>query len=184
MNLFAIIILCIVLTIVVGIIFKKTKTAMQQRSEEQRKFRQRSIEPSITFYLEKSDPKRPENGSLHIENTGAGTATGLTIQDFHNPEENQWHFRFKTIGQLEPGEKKTIEFDFYVGEYKAANKTEQLWMFDPDHDHDFAAQIVIDFFDIDGNAYSNTIVIGENDKSQSTRKRRQKQIQAAMSRGR
>ncbi len=184
MNLLSIIILSVALAIVIGIIFTKLKTTIRQRTQRKQELRRQAIKPQVTLYLEKDDSQETEKAILFMESTGVETAMGISIHDFHNPEENQWHFRFKKTDQLEPGEKKAIEFDFYVGEYKAANKTEQLWMFDPDHDHDFAAQILIDFFDIDGNAYSNTIVIGENDKNQSARKRRQQVIQAAMSHGR
>mgnify|MGYP006995571264 CR=1 FL=1 len=87
----------------------------------------------------------------------------ISIIDFHHPEEKDWHFKFQNIAKLDPDEEIKVDYEFLVGEQHASNKYDQLWMFDPEHDHDFVAEVVICFSDIEGNSYSQTNLLGKGE---------------------
>ncbi|MCP3899574.1 MAG: hypothetical protein GY707_07670 [Desulfobacteraceae bacterium] len=165
--------------ITVGIIITKTRTALRLKAEEKQEAHRISIKPSVSFYLKKHESVSTNN-EMCIKNTSKGKAVNISIQDFHHPDEKDWCFKFQKINLLDPEEEKVIDFDFFAGAHKAANKTDQLWVFDPDHDHDFASKVVISYFDIEENAYNQTITIGQENKKQSSRKRHLQQIQIAM----
>jgi len=86
----------------------------------------------------------------------------ISIKDFHHPEEKNWIFKFEKIRALDPGDVKAVDFKFIVAAIEASNKFDQLWMFDPVHDHDFASEVFLSYCDIDGNRHEKTITIGEN----------------------
>ncbi|MCP3873551.1 MAG: hypothetical protein GY699_10415 [Desulfobacteraceae bacterium] len=163
------------------VIIIRLRAALRKRSQKKQKAHRRSIKPSISFYLKKPESMIPNKHEICTKNIGRGAAVDVAIDDFYCPEEKDWHFKFQGISLLDLGEEKVVDFDFYVSTYKAANKTDQLWMFDPDHDHDFAAKIVLSYYDIEKNAYSQTITIGENKRNKSKRLQRLKLIQKAMS---
>jgi len=151
------------------IFIKKGRTEFIKRAVIKQKVRKLAIEPSLTFYLKSGGSSDKEDRIICLQNTGRGRALNVTIKDFHHPDEKDWTFKFEKTLTLEPGEETEIDFKFIVGDYKASNKFEQLWMFDPAHDHDFASNIVLSYFDIDGNGYNNTITIGEDKKPKVNR---------------
>lgn len=182
MSLFSTLIICTILAFAGLIILKKMQIKKAAYATEQKRIRKQSIKPSLSICLKKQTCASPGHSTLCIENNGLGRAADIIIHDFYNPEEKDWHFKFNEMGQLDPGEEKTVDFDFYAGGYRAANKHEQLWMFDPDHEHDFAAHIKIDYRDIDGHDYTQTIIIGRENENQTLRKKRLWMIRNAMSR--
>jgi len=163
------IIFVIAAAIALIIIIKKGRTEFIKRAVIKRNARKFAIEPSLTFYLKSGDSSNKEDRRICIQNTGRGRALNVSIKDFHHPDEKDWTFKFEKTLTLEPNEEKKIDFKFIVGDYEASNKFEQLWMFDPAHDHDFASNIVLSCFDIDGNRYNKTITIGENKKPKVSR---------------
>ncbi len=165
--------------IAVCIIITKTRTALRLKAEEKQEVHRISIKPSVSFYLRKYESVSIGN-EICIKNTSKGKAVNISIQDFHHPDEKDWCFKFQEINLLDPGEEKVIDFDFFAGVHKASNKIDQLWVFDPDHDHDFAATVDITYCDIKENSYNQTITIGQENKKQSSRKRHLQQIQIAM----
>ncbi len=168
---------------VVALIFiiKKVRTKLHIRAAKKRAARKSAIEPSVTFYLKKGEPLNQEDRKICIKNTGQFRAINISIKDFHHPEEKNWVFKFEKIPALDPGEEKTVDFKFIVAEIEASNRFDQLWMFDPAHDHDFAAKVILSYHDIDGNRIEKTITIGKNKKSKISR---QKLIQTMLSRDR
>jgi hypothetical protein len=174
----------IVITVIIGAAGLYCIKKMQHRrsllAAEKQHARKQAIQPCLTFYLKKPTPSDSFSPAPCIANTGHGKAVHIAIHDFYSPEEKQWRFTFHKIDTLEPGEEIVVDFDFYAGKFRAANKQEQLWMFDPDHDHDFAAAIMIDYQDIDQNLHTQTIVIGEENKNQTLRKQRLWMIRNAM----
>lgn len=163
------------------ILITRVRAALKLRVQKKQAARRRSIEPSISFYLKKSESLNLNKNEMCVKNTGCGKAINVSISDFYHPEEKDWHFKFQGISMVDPNEEKAVDFDFIVDTYKASNKTDQLWMFDPEHDHDFAARIDISYCDIDENVFKRTITIGEDNKNQSSRMQRLQLIQKAMS---
>lgn len=175
------IIFVIVGAIALIIIIKKGRAEFIKRAVIKRKTRKLAIEPSLIFYLKSGDSSNKQDRRICLQNTGRGRAFNVSIKDFHHPDEKDWTFKFEKTLTLEPSEETEIDFKFIVGDYKTSNKFEQLWMFDPAHDHDFASNIVLSYFDIDGNRYNKTITIGENKKPKVSRS---KLIQTVMPLGR
>jgi hypothetical protein len=167
--------------IAVAVIISKFRTALKLRTEKNLEARRQSIKPSLSFYLKKPESLNPNKKEICIKNTGLGKAENISINDFYHPEEKDWCFKFQKISQLDPDEEKTVDFDFIVRDYKASNKNDQLWMFDPEHGHDFAARIIISYCDIEKNAYDQTITIGEENKKQNSKKLQLQLIQRDMS---
>lgn len=179
MKTFLIIIVFFFILVTGFILTFKIKNAMRQREKKKNADRKLAIQPDISFYLKKSVPPESDPSQLVIKNIGKGKAVNIVIKDFHHPEEKDWCFKFSATDELDPGMEAIIDAQFFVGEYKASNSADQLWMFDPDHDHDFATIIKISYKDIDENVHSQTITIGENKKSQKINKL--KLIKEAMS---
>lgn len=167
--------------VAVDVTIARIRTALRLRTEKKQEAHRISINPSVTFYLKKPDSIDTNKNEICIKNTGRGKAVNIAINDFYHPDEKDWYFKFQGISLLDPGEEKTVCFDFFVGAHKASNKIDQLWVFDPNHDHDFVAIVVISYCDIEENSYNQTITIGEENKKQSSRKRHLQQIQIAMS---
>ena len=159
----------------------KVRAVFKVNAQEKRKAHQQAIKPSLSFFLKKSESMNADKSEIRILNTGKGPAIDIQIDDVYYPEEKNWFFKFQRIDLLDRGTEKSVEFDFFVGSYKASNKTDQMWMFDPDHDHDFAVQIVLSYYDIERNAYSQTITIGENKKNTKKKLQRLQLIQKAIS---
>ncbi len=157
-----------------AVIIAKIQAALKLQKNKKREARKHSIKPSVSFYLKKD--------KIYLKNSGLGRAINISISDFYHPEEKEWRFKFQGINLLDPGEEKAIEFNFLVSTYEASNKTDQLWIFDPDHDHDFAARVIISYCDIDKNSFKQTIIIGEEKKKQNSKIRNLQLIQKAMSR--
>jgi hypothetical protein len=178
MTQLGLILISIVGAVAIVIIITKIRAALRLRAEKKKEVHRLSIKPSVSFYLKKTESINTIN-EICIKNTGNGKALNISISDFYNPDEKDWYFKFQEISLLDPGEEKTVDYDFFVGTHKAVNKTDQVWMFDPEHDHDFAAQVIISHWDIEENPYKQTISIGEENKS--SRKRHLQQIQIAMS---
>lgn len=169
MSAAGLIIVAIAGAIALIIIIKKGRTEFIKRAVIKQKARKSAIEPALSFYLKIGDPSNKEEQKICLQNTGCGRALNISIKDFHHPDEKDWTFKFEKPLSLEPGEETEIDFKFIVGDYEASNKFEQLWMFDPAHDHDFASNIILSYFDIDGNRYNQTITIGENKKPKVSR---------------
>lgn len=184
MILFFLLIVTILLIIASVMIFKKRQAVLKRKAREKHDAHLSAIKPNLSFYLGITETSGSKPNCLCVENIGRGDACGIAIHDFYHPDEKEWRFTFKGIDRLAPGETAIVDFSFLVGEIAADNILDQLWMFDPDHDHDFAARIVIDFFDAEQNPYSQTFVIGEAKKKKQTRKHQLQIIRQAMSRGR
>lgn len=164
------------------IIYQKIKFKLKLKAKQKQKARIAAIKPEILFYLKEQNTQGKGSVEIALKNSGFGPALDIEIEDFHHPEEKDWHFKFQNIDRLDPGQESSVEFEFYVGEYKAANKTEQLWMFDPDHDHDFAARLTVSFTDMDHHHYKTVIIIGEDKKDSSKKVGRYQLIQDIMAR--
>lgn len=148
----------------------KIKNRLRQRAKKKNAARKLAIQPEILFYLKKSVSTELETSKLVVKNRGSGKAKNIIVKDFHHPDEKDWCFRFSEINELDPDMEADVDAEFYVGDYKASNTADQLWMFDPDHDHDFAAIIKLSYEDIDNTPYSQTITIGENKQRQKINK--------------
>ncbi len=174
MNIF----ISLILGIIAVLLSFKAWAAIKKQIKKQKETHRLSIEPSISFYIEGEPPSEPAKYNIFLKNIGNGIASNIEIKDFHHPKEKAWCFNFQKIPSLKPDEKTKLDYTFYVGEQKAFNKHDQLWMFDPDHDHDFIAEIVINFSDIDGNNYRQTNHIGGNE-SKLDKPRLQKEPKAS-----
>ncbi len=148
----------IVLTVLALIILFKCYVTIKRFNKKRAETHRLSIQPSLSFYISKneSDP------CLVLKNTGLGKAINIHMNDFFHPKEKAWQFIFQDIDSLDPDKEKKIEYTFFVGEQKAFNKSDLLWMFDPEHDHDFTAEINIQFSDIEKNTYRQKIAIGKD----------------------
>ena len=162
MSLFSSSVTGVAIAIVAAIIIKKFWTAIKQRARKKRKVHREQIAPSLSFFAKEPLPNSEEKGA-YIKNVGLGRANNIIIEDFHHPKEKDWHFKFQKIAALDPGEEIKVDYDFLVGKQKAFNKYDLLWIFDPEHDHDFIAEIVINFSDIEGNTYNQIIKIGKGE---------------------
>lgn len=141
------------IALIIGILlFFKLKWTVYQWNQDRKKRRLNAVQPSILFSV--------ESKSICLENTGKGPALDIQIKDFHHPDETAWYFKFSSVDSLAPGRSVFVDFDFFVDDLKAANKTDLLWMFDPDHDHEFTARIEIEFQDSENRAYIQTHQIG------------------------
>ncbi len=167
--------------VAIAVIIARIRTVLRLQIEKKKEAHRISIKPSVAFYLKNPESIDYNKNEIYIKNTGQGKAVNISISDFYHPDEKDWHFKFQEINLLDPGDERVVDFDFIVGVHKASNKTDQLWVFDPNHDHDFAAIVVISYCDIEENSYNQTITIGEENKKQSSRKRHLQQIQIAMS---
>lgn len=174
-SLFIIATACI---ISLSFIIKRARTKLEFLASQKRDARKSSIKPDLAFYLKISGSQNYEDSMLLIRNTGRGRAIDISIDDFHHPQEKDWRFKFREISTLDRDSEISVDFNFFAGIYKASNKFEQLWMFDPDHDHDFASTITLSYFDIDKNRYEKTITIGED---KAPKKSRSKLIQNMLS---
>ncbi len=180
MTQLSLILLCIAVVVVTVVIIIRVRAGLKLQAEKKKENHRRAIKPSVDFYLKKPDALSSSKNEICIKNTGHGKAINISISDFYHPEKKDWRFKFNEISQLDPGEEKAVDFIFFVGDYKASNKTDQLWMLDPDHSHDFAARIVISYCDIEKKAYNQTITIGEDKKTQDTKMNRLQLIQKVM----
>ncbi len=181
MTLLSSILISIVGAVTAAVIIAKVLSALRLRTEKNKEAHKISIKPSVSFYLKNFESIDTNQDEIYVKNTGQGKAVNISIKDFYHPDEKNWCFKFQRVSLLDPGEEKAVDFDFIVGAHKAANKTDQLWVFDTNHDHDFAAQIAISYCDIEKNVYNKNITIGKENKKQSSRKRRLQQIQIVMS---
>ncbi len=159
MNIF----ISLILSIIAVILSFKAWVVIKKQTKKRREAYRTSIEPSLSFYIDKNSSFEPVESKIFLKNIGNGKATDIEIKDFHHPKEKAWCFNFQKISSLNTEEEIEIDYTFFVGEQKAFNKHDQLWMFDPDHDHDFVAEIVINFSDIDDNNYRQTNRIGDGE---------------------
>ena len=153
----------IAVVFIAAIIIYKGWAAIKQRARKRKEVHRLSIEPSLSFYVNGSISPTSSETRICIKNIGPGKAMDISIIDFHHPEEKDWHFKFQNIAKLDPDEEIKVDYEFLVGEQHASNKYDQLWMFDPEHDHDFVAEVVICFSDIEGNSYSQTNLLGKGE---------------------
>lgn len=156
-------IICIAMVSIAVIVIYKGWAAIQQRAWKQVEVHRLLIEPSLTFYVKELNPSTASEKRVYIKNIGKGKAIDIMINDFYHPKEKDWHFIFQKLALIDPGEEIKIDYNFFVGEQKAFNKYDLLWMFDLEHDHDFVAKVVICFSDIEGNRYSQTNIIGKGE---------------------
>jgi len=138
---------------------------IKRRVKEKQQAHRLSIQPILKFYANQSTMMMPGESGAYLANIGNGTAMDITIKDFHHPKEKDWHFIFQKFDSLEPGQDLPVNFDFLVADKKASNKNDMLWMFDPEHDHDFMAQVMISFVDVEGNRYRQTNQMGKGEYS-------------------
>ncbi len=160
MSILSSLIIGVVITLFAVFFFYKAWMALKRQARRKIEQHRLSIEPSLSFSIKEKGSSKPD---VCVKNIGKGTALKVEIQDFHHPLEKNWHFKFQKIERLDSGQEAIVEFDFLVCDQKANNKTDLLWMFDPDHDHDFVAKLVLCFSDIEENSYRQTNRIGEGD---------------------
>ena len=182
MSLFILILIGFSAAVAVVVIGARVYRVRRARLDAKPKTRRHVNKPSVSFYLKKPGASTPNKKEICLKNTGRGKAIDISIGDFYHPDEKNWRFKFQEISLLDPGEEKAVDFNFFAGAWEASNKTDQLWMFDPDHDHDFAARIVVSYCDVEKNAYEEVITIGEKKKKPHAKIRQLQMIQEAMSR--
>ncbi len=149
------------ITIITVVVIYKVWTAIKHRTKKQLETHRLSIEPSLSFSVIRYPSAKTEDATIYIKNIGQGKAVDIVVNDFRHPKEKDWCFKFKKIVSLDPGEEKKVDFDFLVGEQKAFNKHDQLWMFDIGHDHEFVAHVVIYFSDSENYTYSQKNILGK-----------------------
>lgn len=146
-------------------VFFRVKRFLRDLSRKKAEARRTAILPFLEFSLTSFDKQGESKNGLSLKNSGSGRAMDIQIKDFHHPDETAWHFQFEVGETLEPGHELPVNFEFYVGDQKASNKADLLWMFDSEHDHDFIAEIDIRFVDIDQYRYRQITRIGKGDQT-------------------